>query len=147
MVRNERAVRPCLPITRPKSPAATRSLNAAPPASSVVSTVTSSGLSTKDFAICSINAVIWSGRDWRSRGSRNLQQPAHGIGGLRPLADPVVDAFLLQFHRGRFSERIVVTHDLHRLAVRCLFFFHHHHAIARFLLGSDSRQTNYQHSV
>src|SRR5579863_2721181 len=58
MVRIERAVRPCLPITLPRSLAATRSSRTVTCSPSTTRTATSSGMSTRAFAISSISCFI-----------------------------------------------------------------------------------------
>src|SRR5262249_8668101 len=58
MVRIERAVRPCLPITLPRSLGATRSSRTVTCSPSTTFTATSSGMSTRAFAISSINCFI-----------------------------------------------------------------------------------------
>ncbi len=51
IVRSERAVLPCLPITLPRSLGATRRRRIVPPPSGIASTETTSGLSTSERAI------------------------------------------------------------------------------------------------
>lgn len=58
IVRIERAVRPCLPMTLPRSAGATRSINAVPSLSGAACTVTSSGRSTSALAMPETRSII-----------------------------------------------------------------------------------------
>src|SRR5215471_10352360 len=58
IVRMERAVRPCLPITLPKSLGATRSSSTVTCSPATSRTATSSGMSTRAFAMSSTNCFI-----------------------------------------------------------------------------------------
>src|SRR3990172_5764650 len=58
MVRMERAVRPCLPMTLPRSDGSTRSSSTVTCSPSTAFTVTLSGWSTRDLAICSTSSRI-----------------------------------------------------------------------------------------
>src|SRR5712692_5241979 len=62
IVRIDRAVRPCFPMTFPRSPCATRSSRTVTCWPSTARTSTSSGLSTRAFAICSINSFTCASR-------------------------------------------------------------------------------------
>src|SRR5208337_620248 len=62
MVRTERAVRPCFPITFPKSEGCTRNSKTVTCSPSTARTETSSGLSTSALAMASINSLIWPSR-------------------------------------------------------------------------------------
>src|SRR5579864_855054 len=58
MVRMDRAVRPCFPMTLPRSLGATRSSKTVTCSPSTTCTATSSGMSTRAFAMSSINCFI-----------------------------------------------------------------------------------------
>src|ERR1035437_5216014 len=76
MVRTERAVRPCLPITLPTSCGATLSLRTVFSSRSTDSTATAAGSSTKACAI-SLTSSVELERDAREVTRQNLHRPLH----------------------------------------------------------------------
>src|SRR5690242_19030267 len=146
IVRIERAVRPCLPITLPKSFGATRSSSTiVSPSTSV--TLTCSGSSTSDLAICStkarmstpgspvMDAPLNRGRGYhdgwlcRCACRRRLlgHELAHPLAEPGALGDPVLNTLALQVEAGGTGARIVRPHHLHRAPVARPLLLDHHH--------------------
>src|SRR5581483_797443 len=165
MVRSERAVRPCLPITLPRSLSATRNSRTVSPPSSTASTDTWLGSSTSTLAISSTRArmsplspvisglsfcrwdVVWRrcltrlGRGGRRRGL--LQQLVHGFRRLRALREPVINALAVQVHGRRVGARVVRAHHLHRASIARALLVNHHHAIVGLFARTNARKTNH----
>src|ERR1039458_6729655 len=97
MVRMERAVLPCLPITLPKSLGATRNSSTVTCSPSTTCTATSSGMSTRAFAIFSINCFITPPPS-TSYGNRGVWRPS-------PSGAILLVTFLTLNNRFRLPER------------------------------------------
>src|ERR1035437_9105152 len=73
------------------------------------------------------------------------EQRPYGVGRLRALADPVVDALLLDIDERRLGARVVVAQDFDEAAVAGGARVGHHDAEERALLGTGTAQTNRYH--
>src|SRR2546426_1844170 len=140
IVRNARAVRPCLPMTLPRSVWATRSSITVTrsPATSV--TFTFSGSSTSAFATYSISSFNHHShcsclqqlrRPLRPGLRGQCDQFLHGVGGLRPLGDPRPRLLAIDGHLRRVRDRGVVADDLDEAPLARRPRGGHDHAVAR----------------
>src|SRR5579864_1780413 len=171
IVRMDFAVRPCLPITLPRSLCATRSSSTVASPSSTGVTLTSAGVSTSAWAICSTKARIspavsaispsfssqllgpydfcsrrpepaLSGRG-TCRGWRFGEQTAYRIGKLRTLGNPVVDAIAFQINGRGVGAGVIQPHHFHFTAVARPLLLNHHHAIIRLFARTNARQSEH----
>src|SRR5438552_2733458 len=83
------------------------------------------------------------------RGPRRLvlllEQAAHGVAGLRALADPVPRPLGVDLdHRGVLA-RLVMTQDLHEAPVTPIARVRHHHAVVRLPRGPGPSQPDGKH--
>ena len=127
--RSAAAVRPCLPMTLPRSSGATYSSTSVVPLCSLSTTRTSSGRSVSARARTSTTALHAGVAGPRAHftagcrfGSRlRIEVPgdqrADRVRRLRALLQPVVDALPVDVDEGRLGARIVVTEDLDEAAV------------------------------
>src|SRR5579859_1825975 len=164
------AVRPCRPITLPRSVGATRNSKIVASPSSTGVTWTCSGASTRACAICStsirmsplpasvINGVLHSagaripclacsGKTCcRLRGGRGCalclgEQTADCVRKLCALGNPVINTVALQVDRRGVGAGIVQSHHFHGAAVARPLLVDHHHAIVRLLARTNARQS------
>ena len=102
--------------------------------SSTRSTRTASGLSTSLRARYSSSSATSFDRFF------DLEQLLHGLGGLRALAEPVLDLLLVELDQRRIVLRVVAPDDLDELAVARRARVGHDDAVDRVLLRPDARQ-------
>src|SRR5580698_6883447 len=218
IVRTDRAVRPCLPMTLPTSPGATRSLRTVFSSRLTVSTSTASGSSTRARAISRTSSSTASISNWvmhvlhpqsfrtfqtifppskiprqkpalllgeilsahrhlrqqitnlerfipllagQERASREtkanlsgdggsgsrelLDQLGDAVGHLGALADPVLDALMLEGNGGWVGAGIVGADNFDRTAIAGAILLDHDNTVIRLLGGANARQTNHNH--
>src|SRR5437899_6452516 len=136
-------------MTRPRSWGATSRSRCTTASSVHSSTRTRLGSSTSSRAIASSSSRIslLLGRRGLRRLVLLLQQAAHGVAGLRALADPVPCALGVDLdHRGVLP-RVVVSQHLDEAPVAPRARVRDHDAVMRFLGGAGTSQTNRQHHV
>jgi hypothetical protein len=66
------------------------------------------------------------------------------IGGLRPVAHPILDAIPFEHEFRRILAGIIVPHNLDEAAVSRVLFFNDYHAVGGFLLGPCPGQSDHQ---
>src|SRR5205085_4289576 len=167
MVRSERAVRPCLPMTLPRSVGATRSSSTVSSGSATTVTETCAGSSTNTLAISSTSVRIsplcsaikvpsnmgdptykgpatdGSGSGFAAgRGCGLGEQASHTVRELRALGNPVLDAVALQVNAGGAGPRIVRAHNFHEAAVARPLLVDHYHSIIRLFARTHARQAD-----
>src|SRR5271169_3131590 len=153
-VRIALAVRPCRPITLPRSSGCTFSSSTVTCAPSPDFTCTSSGWSTRARAMVSTSSFMdtWE-RPRPDRGAKfrkalwlgdllQLQEAAHGIARLCALPQPILDALRVQLDLRRLLQRIVRAHRFLHAAVPRPGPFNHHHAVKGLFLLTNPRQPN-----
>src|SRR5208282_75566 len=161
-VRTALAVRPCLPITFPRSSGCTRSSRTVTCEPSTGRTCTSSGWSTRAFAMASTSSFILHLHvlDLRlavekaprltgdaqemgtSLGLRDLllvDKATNGVARLRTDSEPMLDAFGVELDLRGLLQRIVGSHQFNNAPVPWLAAFNHHHAVKRLLLLANPR--------
>src|SRR5512141_2300344 len=126
-------MRPCRPITLPRSSWATWSRRTTVSSSSTRSTRTASGSSTSRRARYSSSSA-------KLRDVLRLQEPRDGVRGLSALAEPVLHPVLVELDQRGVVLRVVPADDLDELAVTRRARIGDHDAIHRVLLRPDARQ-------
>ena len=96
-----------------------------------------------------LDSEMWELRPRLSRygysGGKLRHQLCHAIGELRALADPVLDALMLQRDSGRVGAGIVGAHDFDRTPVASAILLNNYDTVIRLLGGANARQTNHDH--
>src|SRR5512139_2507050 len=117
-VRRERAVRPCFPMTLPRSPGATFSSTTLEFSPSTSRTTTDDGSSTSAFAMNSTSSFIARRPRSDLRALRLRQKAAHGFGGVRALLDPRLGLGDVELDRLGMRSGVVGTEALDEPALR-----------------------------
>src|SRR5262245_42905264 len=79
------------------------------------------------------------------RDARALEELAHGIGGVRSLADPGVGPFHVDLHLARLGLRVVMAEGFHEVTARAQLGIRDHDAVERLAARSRAPESNLQH--
>src|SRR5205807_4821957 len=111
MVRIDLAVRPCLPMTRPRSSLATRSSSTEAVSPCVSFTSTASGLFTncraRNWTSSFIAGSVEAGSGGLGSGRRYLNELPHSVAGLRARFEPMGGLLVIQADFGGIEQGIV----------------------------------------